>query len=246
MVLNNKPFQAPSLDTVFERDFKILSLPPTAHLQTSTPNQLMLAPGHYRAAVIQVLPQPEMWQHTKKSVAQMNVNRNLKNRIGVQVGQVKAIKIKEAAEKGRNGESETAEKKRNINHGFMGIFCQDSDPMTNPPRTKLPRGKNPDGHEVEEIRLGDNRRVVTCERQLAVGGRWEELLQRMNSRPFSWAPSQFCQQTEREPNCREDLEVGRQELGHEKQRRLKVQYTRDIPESDTVSKSAQSAPDSYF
>jgi hypothetical protein len=99
----------------------------------------------------------------------MNVNRNLKNRIGIQVGQVKAIKIKEVAEKGRNGESETAEKKRSINHGFMGILCRDSDPMTNPPRTKLPRRKNPDGHEVEEIRLGNNRRVVTCERQLAVG-----------------------------------------------------------------------------
>jgi hypothetical protein len=41
--------------------------------------------------------------------------------------------------------------------------------MTNPPRTKLPRGKNPDGHEVEEVRLRDNRHVITCERQLAVG-----------------------------------------------------------------------------
>jgi hypothetical protein len=51
----------------------------------------------------------------------------------------------------------------------MGILYRDSDPMTNPPRTKLPRGKNPDGHEVEEIRLGDNRHVITRERQLAVG-----------------------------------------------------------------------------
>ena len=85
------------------------------------------------------------------------------------MGQVKAIKIKEATEKGRNGESETAEKKRNVNHGFMGILCRDSDPMTNPPRTKLPRGKNPDGHEVEEIRLGDNGHVITRERQLAFG-----------------------------------------------------------------------------
>jgi hypothetical protein len=68
----------------------------------------------------------------------------------------------------------------------------------------------------------------------------------MNSRPFSWAPSQLYWRTEREPNCREDLEAGKQELGHGKQRRLKVQYMRDIPESDTVSKSAQSAPGSYF
>jgi hypothetical protein len=38
----------------------------------------------------------------------------------------------------------------------------------------------------------------------------------------------------------------KQELGHRKQRRLKAQYLRDIPEPDTVSKSAQSAPDSYL
>jgi hypothetical protein len=110
-----------------------------------------------------------MWQDAKKSFTQMNVNGNLQNRIGIQMGQVKAIEIKEAAEKGRNGESETAEKKRNVNHGFMGILCRDSDPMTNPPRTKLPLGKDPDGHEVEKVRLGDNRHMVTCERQLAIG-----------------------------------------------------------------------------
>jgi hypothetical protein len=69
-----------------------------AHFQTSTPDQLMLTPGHSRAAVIQVLPQPKMWQHAQESFAQMNVNRNLKNRIGIQVGQVKVIEIKEAAE----------------------------------------------------------------------------------------------------------------------------------------------------
>jgi hypothetical protein len=110
-----------------------------------------------------------MWQHTQESFAQMNINRNLKNRIGIQVGQVEVIKIKEAVEERWNGESETSEKKGNVNHGFMGILYRDSDPMTNPPRTKLPRGKNPDGHEVEEIRLGDNRHVITRERQLAVG-----------------------------------------------------------------------------
>jgi hypothetical protein len=39
-----------------------------------------------------------MWQHTQESFAQMNINRNLKNRIGIQVGQVEVIKIKEAVE----------------------------------------------------------------------------------------------------------------------------------------------------
>jgi hypothetical protein len=113
-----------------------------------------------------------MWQHAKKSFTQMNVNGNLQNRIGIQMGQVKAIEIKEVAEKGRNGKTETVEKKRNVNYGFMGILCWDSDPMTNPPRTQLPRGKDPDGHEVEKVGLGDNRHVVTCERHLTVGVDW--------------------------------------------------------------------------
>jgi hypothetical protein len=84
-----------------------------------------------------------MWQHTKKSFTQMNVNGNLQNGIGIQMGQVKTIEIKEAAEKGRNGKTETAEKERNVNYELMGILCRDSDPMTNPPRTELPRGRTP-------------------------------------------------------------------------------------------------------
>ena len=99
----------------------------------------------------------------------MNINGNLQNGIGIQMGQIKVIEIKETAEKGRNRKSEVAEKKRNINHGFVGVLCWNSDPVANPPRTELPRGKDPDGHEMEEVRLGDNRHMVTCERQLAVG-----------------------------------------------------------------------------
>jgi hypothetical protein len=68
----------------------------------------------------------------------------------------------------------------------------------------------------------------------------------MNSRLSAWAPSQFYRRMEQESNCREDLEAGKQELGHGKQRRLKAQYLWDIPEPDTVSKSAQSAPGSYL
>jgi hypothetical protein len=102
----------------------------------------------------------------------MNVNGNLQNGIGIQVGQVKTIEIKEAAEKGRNGESKTVEKKRNINHGLVGILCRNSDPVANPPRTKILRGKDPDGHKVEKVRLGDNRHMVTCKRQLTVGVDW--------------------------------------------------------------------------
>jgi hypothetical protein len=99
----------------------------------------------------------------------MNVNGNLHNGIGIQMGQIKAIEIKETAGKGRNRKSETAEKKRNINHGFMGILYWNSDPMANSPRTELLRRKDHDGHETEKVRLRDNRHMVTCERQLAIG-----------------------------------------------------------------------------
>jgi hypothetical protein len=99
----------------------------------------------------------------------MNGNRNLQNGIGIQVGQIQAIEIKETVEKGGNRKSKTAEKKRNINHGFVGVLCWNSDPVANPPRTELLRRKNPDGYEMKEVRLGYNRHMVTCERKLAVG-----------------------------------------------------------------------------
>jgi hypothetical protein len=72
------------------------------------------------------------------------------------MGQIQVIEIKEAAEKRRNGNGKTAEKKRNIYDGFMGVLYWNSDPMENPPRTELLRGKNPDGREVEKIRLRNN------------------------------------------------------------------------------------------
>jgi hypothetical protein len=56
IIVNYKPLQAPSFNAVFEGYLEILGLPPTAHLQTGTSDQLMLPPGHPRAAVIQILP----------------------------------------------------------------------------------------------------------------------------------------------------------------------------------------------
>ncbi len=58
----------------------------------------------------------------------MNKNGNLQNEIGIQMGQIQAIEIKETADERRNGKSKAANEKRNINHGFMGILCRDSDP----------------------------------------------------------------------------------------------------------------------
>jgi hypothetical protein len=102
----------------------------------------------------------------------MNENGDLQDRIGVQMGQVKLVEIKETAEKGRNGKAKAAEKERGINNGLIGILSWNNKPMANPPRTEFPRRKNPDGHEVEKFRLRNDGHVVTCERQLAVGVDW--------------------------------------------------------------------------
>jgi hypothetical protein len=99
----------------------------------------------------------------------MNKNRNLQNGIGIQMGQIQAIEIKETAEERRNGQSKSADKKRNVNDGFVGVFCRNSDPTANPPRAELPRRKNPDGNEMKKVGFRDNRHMVTCEGQLTVG-----------------------------------------------------------------------------
>jgi hypothetical protein len=88
------------------------------------------------------------------------------------MGQVNVVEIKEAAEKRRDGKAEAAEKKRGVNHGFMGILCRNSEPVANPPRTEFSRRKNPDRYEVEKLSFGNDGHVVTCERQLAVGVDW--------------------------------------------------------------------------
>jgi hypothetical protein len=110
-----------------------------------------------------------MWQNTKVGFTQMNKNGNLQNRIGTQMGQIQMIEIKETAEEMRNRKSKAADEKRNINNGLVGVLCRDSDPTTDPPRTKFLRRKNSDGDKVKKVGLRNNRHVVTCERQLAVG-----------------------------------------------------------------------------
>jgi hypothetical protein len=79
------------------------------------------------------------------------------------------VKVKEATKEGRNGKGKTTNKKRNINNGLVGILCRDSNPTTNPPKTKLLGWKNFDIDKVEKIRFRNNRHMITCERQLAVG-----------------------------------------------------------------------------
>jgi hypothetical protein len=99
----------------------------------------------------------------------MNKNENLQNGIRIQMGQIQVIEIKETAEERRNGKGKAVDEKRNVNDGFVGVFCWNSDPTADPPRTELLRRKNSDGYEMEKVRFRDNKHMVTCERQLTVG-----------------------------------------------------------------------------
>jgi hypothetical protein len=119
--------------------------------------------------MIQVLPQTKVRKNSKVGFAQMNKDKNLQNRVGIQVSQIQIVKFKETAKEVRNGKSKATNKKRDVNNGLVGILRRDSNPTTNPPRAKLLRRKNSDRDKMEKIRLRNNRHMITCERQLAVG-----------------------------------------------------------------------------
>jgi hypothetical protein len=108
------------------------------------------------------------------------------------------IEIKKTAEERRNRKSKAANEKRNVNDGFVSVFCRNSDPTANPPRTEFLRRKNSDGYKVEKVGFRNNRHVVGYLRK-ATGcwDRWEESLRQMNSESSAWAPSQSCWRAER-------------------------------------------------
>jgi hypothetical protein len=52
VILYDKPFQALAFDAILEWNVEVLGLPPTAHLQTCTPHELVLPSCHPRPIVI--------------------------------------------------------------------------------------------------------------------------------------------------------------------------------------------------
>jgi hypothetical protein len=110
--------------------------------------------------------------------------------------------------------------------------------VANPPRTELIWRKNSDGHEMEKVRLRNNRHMVTYERQLAVGSMGgmtttDELdAFRLGAISILLASGTEAVSHER----KEGLDIEKQELGHGKQRRATMQYIWGFPRPDTVSK----------
>jgi predicted DNA-binding protein (UPF0251 family) len=192
----------------------------------------------------------------------MNKNRNLQNRIGIQMGQIQAIEIKETAEERRNGKSKFADKKRNVNDRFVGVFCRNSDPTADPPRTELLRRKNSDRNKMKKVGFRDNRHMVTCERQLTIGIDGV-MIATDELEAFRLGAISTLLASEAEAilqESRESLDAEKQKLGHGTWRRATVQYIWGFPRPDAISKKrpvitrrlflkrgcAMSSPNGYF
>jgi hypothetical protein len=83
MILHGEPFEVPSLNTIFQRNIKIFSLPASVKFQTSTSNKSMLPSGHSRPTMVKVLPKPKVWKNSKESFTKVDKHNNLKRRIGI-------------------------------------------------------------------------------------------------------------------------------------------------------------------
>jgi hypothetical protein len=168
----------------------------------------------------------------------MNKDRDLQNGIGIQMGQIQAIEIKETAEKRRNGKSKVAEEEWNVDDGFMSVLCWNSDPTADPLGTELLWRKNPDRYKMEKVRFRDNGHMVTCERQLTVGVDGgmtaTDELEAFRLGAISTLPANGAEAALKESG--EGLGAEKQELGHGMWRRATVQCIWGFSKPDAESK----------
>jgi hypothetical protein len=158
------------------------------------------------------------------------------------MGQIQVIEIKETAEERRNGKSKATNEKRKVNDRFVGVFCRNSNPTADPPRTVLLQRKNSNGYEIKKVGFNDDRHVVTCERQLAVGiDRRNDCGRRTLGFPLGRHLNLAGKQSgssiareQRRPGCR------KAKLRHRMQRHATVQYIWDFPGPDAIYKKAPS------
>jgi hypothetical protein len=85
MILHGKPFKAPSLNTIFQRNIEVFSFPASTKFQTSTSDKLMLPFGHPRLTMVKVFPKPKVWENSKEEV---DKHGDLKHRIGIQMRKI--------------------------------------------------------------------------------------------------------------------------------------------------------------
>jgi hypothetical protein len=83
VILHGEPLEAPSLDAVLKGDVKVFHFPPSAKLQTGTTDELMLSSSHTGPTVVKIPLESKVGENSKKSLAQVYKNGNLKNGIGI-------------------------------------------------------------------------------------------------------------------------------------------------------------------
>ena len=83
MIFHGEPLEAPSLDAVLEGDIEVFRFPPPTKLQTGTTNKLMMPYSHTGSTMVKVPPESKVGEDSKKGLAQVYKNGNLKNGVRV-------------------------------------------------------------------------------------------------------------------------------------------------------------------
>ena len=99
MILHSKPFEAPSLNAIFQRNVKIFSLPASAKFQTSASNKPMLPSSHPGPA------KPKVWKNSKESFTKVDKHSDFKHIIWIQMRKIQRVKIKKTTKKGETGKA---------------------------------------------------------------------------------------------------------------------------------------------
>jgi hypothetical protein len=83
VILHGEPLEAASLNAILEGNIEVFHFPPPVKFQTCAADKLMLPPSHAGPTVIKVPVESEMGKNSKKSLAHVYKNGDLKNGVRV-------------------------------------------------------------------------------------------------------------------------------------------------------------------
>lgn len=119
--------------------------------------------------MIKISPQPKVWVNPEKCFAEVHEDGNLKDGVGIQMGQIERVIVKEATEKGGNGQTQAPDQERNKYHGLVYILCRHNNPLPNPPRTQLLWSENTNFNQMKQVGFRDDGSIITAEGKLTIG-----------------------------------------------------------------------------
>jgi hypothetical protein len=88
--------------------------------------------SHPGPIMVKVFPKPKVWKNSKESFTKMNRHSNLKHIIGIQMSEVKRVKIEKTAKEGRNRQGQPPDEKRHEDNCLVSILYRDSNSMPDP------------------------------------------------------------------------------------------------------------------